>query len=281
MFRSFQTFLTLYQPSIVIILGDVFDEGLIASPEEFSQYTKRFNELFYVKPTTKLIVVVGNHDIGFHDRILAYDPFLRIRFEKAFQTKLVQLDTYSGINFVTINSMAMEGDGCHLCVRAKKYLKTVAVSLQEKNATVTYSRPIVLTHFPLFRKSDELCNELDAAPALDRDKPFLPATDCLSKHSTNFLLNTLKPRLVLTGHTHNGCYLEHMPGNIPEWTVASFSWRNRPNPSFLLLMLTPDKHLVSKCFLPNEYTVVATYIISIVIFIVNLCMWLRSKLKRD
>ena len=38
--------------------------------------------------------------------------------------------------------------------------------------------------------------------------------DCLSKASTEKLLDTLNPRAVLSGHTHHGCLVHHR-GKIP------------------------------------------------------------------
>lgn len=46
----------------------------------------------------------------------------------------------------------------------------------------------------------------------------------------------VNPRLVVSGHTHHGCHRIHDNG-VPEWTVASFSWRNKKGPSFLLVCL--------------------------------------------
>lgn len=49
-----------------INLGDVFDEGQWCSSTEFENYIQRFNSLFYVPKDTRLYVVAGNHDMGFH-----------------------------------------------------------------------------------------------------------------------------------------------------------------------------------------------------------------------
>lgn len=48
------------------------------------------------------------------------------------------------------------------------------------------------------------------------------------------LLQWFKPRLVLSGHTHSGCEVVH-DNKYPEVSVPSFSWRNRNNPSFILV----------------------------------------------
>lgn len=89
MYRAFQTALTLHRPEVVFvlgilffmyielnfnifllyfyeILGDVFDEGLWCSGLEFNDYVERFHSLFAIPKETKMYVVVGNHDVGFH-----------------------------------------------------------------------------------------------------------------------------------------------------------------------------------------------------------------------
>jgi len=63
--------------------------------------------------------------------------------------------------------------------------------------------------------------------------------DCLSLESSNILLDMLNPRLVLSGHTHHHCLVHHKSPQdgtpIPEYSVPSFSWRNRNDPSFYLV----------------------------------------------
>ena len=48
------------------------------------------------------------------------------------------------------------------------------------------------------------------------------------------IFKLLNPRLILSGHTHHGCYRVHENGT-PEWTVSSLSWRNKVSPTFLLV----------------------------------------------
>ena len=90
--------------------------------KKWAYYEKRVKELFYTdddhdkKPdskTTKLIVIVGNHDIGFH-----YDMKEKKiqRFNNSFNGQqfvhLYQPKERNDLNFVIVNSMAMENDGC-------------------------------------------------------------------------------------------------------------------------------------------------------------------------
>ena len=150
MHRSFQTAVTLFNPEVIFILGDVFDEGNWVNETEFHKYNMRFHRLFHVPSQTKLYSIIGNHDAGFH---YATHPYLINRFEKAFNTSVVQLITEKEIHFVSINSMAMEQDGCDLCNEAKDKLEEISEQLNcykgigkkcEGVKLKNYSKPIVL-----------------------------------------------------------------------------------------------------------------------------------------
>lgn len=287
MYRTFQTALTLHSPHVVVFLGDVFDEGQWSNDEQFDAYMDRFWELFSVPKGTKMLVVAGNHDVGFHYRMHKY--FVD-RFDKAFNTSAVHMTTIKGNSFVTINSMAMHMDNCILCAHAEALLKDVERRLQcsseafdskmasrhnvppketcKKVGPQERSRPILLMHFPLYRVSDGECSEPDAAPSPDKNKALREKWDCLSEEATEMVLAALEPRAVFTGHTHHGCLTRHR-GDIPEWTLPSVSWRNKKNPSVTLAIFTPDDFMVSKCYIPQETTVILIYIASAVL----LCSW--------
>lgn len=220
MWRSFQTSIQLLGPNIVVILGDIFDEGSWASDEQFHSYVSRFQHLFSVDSNAiKLHVVVGNHDIGFH---YWTDRYLRRRFETVFNTTDVDLiDVGNGVHFVGINSIAMEGDGCYLCVDAVNKLKKIGQKIKKEGIY-----PIILMHFPLYRESEEICTVSDSAPIEEKRIKHREKIDCLSRESTDLIIDVLNPRLVITGHSHHSCIVTHK-NKIKEWTVASFSWRNK------------------------------------------------------
>ncbi|KAK9509831.1 hypothetical protein O3M35_004735 [Rhynocoris fuscipes] len=267
MYRAFQTAMTLHSPDVVFVLGDLFDEGLWCSDNEFSAYIDRFHSLFYVPKGTKLYVVVGNHDIGFHYGIT---PYLHKRFSESFGSPSVRLLTIAGNHFVLINSMAMEGDGCFLCRPAEIQLSNITRRLKcakgmgecPKGLEIKqYSRPVLLQHFPLYRESDEECNEPDEAPEDEKRQKFRERWDSLSKESSLMLLESLNPRVVITGHTHHGCRKYHDGFNTHEYTLPSFNWRNKDNPSYMLAIFTPNNYAVDKCYMPRETTVILIYIL--------------------
>ncbi|XDV47177.1 hypothetical protein PO909_016877 [Leuciscus waleckii] len=80
-----------------------------------------------------------------------------------------------------------------------------------------------------------MCTGVDAAPLDERYQLFRERYDVISKNASKKLLWWFKPRLILSGHTHNGCEVLHEK-LYPEISVPSFSWRNRNNPSFILVI---------------------------------------------
>ncbi|XP_054983620.1 metallophosphoesterase 1 isoform X1 [Sorex araneus] len=238
--RAFQTALWMLQPEVVFILGDIFDEGKWSSFQAWQEDVARFQKMFRHPGQVQLKVVAGNHDIGFHYEMSRYKLE---RFENVFNPE--RLFSWKGVNFVMVNSVAMEGDGCGICSEAEAELIEISHSLncsREEHGSrqcghrqqLPASAPILLQHFPLYRRSDVNCSGEDAAPPGERDLPFKERYDALSREASQKLLWWLRPRLVLSGHTHNGCQVFHGAG-LPELSVPSFSWRNRNNPSFVMV----------------------------------------------
>ncbi|XP_027431154.1 metallophosphoesterase 1 isoform X2 [Zalophus californianus] len=243
--RAFQTSLWLLQPEVVFILGDIFDEGKWSSSQAWADDVARFQKIFRHPRHVQLKVVAGNHDIGFHYQMSTYKIK---RFEKVFNPE--RLFSWKGMNFVLVNSVAQEGDGCHICSEAEAELIEISHKLN-------CSRE----HFPLFRRSDANCSGEDAAPLEERAIPFKERYDVLSREASQQLLWWLRPRLILSGHTHSACEVLHGAG-VPEISVPSFSWRNRNNPSFIMGSMTPTDYALAKCYLPYENTVLATYCVA-------------------
>ncbi|XP_015789816.1 metallophosphoesterase 1-like [Tetranychus urticae] len=259
---AFQTAVKLRQPEMIIFLGDLLDEGLTVDQEDFNKYVERFNRTFPMTEETKKIFIVGNHDIGFHDRVAAY-PILRKRWEKAFNSSLADIMTVKGIKFITINSMAIEGDGLDLVRETKENLLRVEDKLKKSDLL---GRPVMLQHFPLYRKNDDICHEIDSQKGIDRLHKFNPGVECLSYKVSEMLLKKFNPRLVLNGHIHAGCVVNHTKYDAEEWTVASFNWRNRLDPNYLVLCISPDSYAIRKCFLPSEINIVFTSLICLIFF---------------
>ena len=231
----------------------------------------------------ELTVSVGNHDVGFHDRMIYYDPLLRGRFENVFNSSLIEFKNVSGMNVINVNSMAMAGDNCNLCVLAKLRLNEISSELfkrcEDKNAIklCEEQRPILLSHFPLFRHSDLDCNEQDSDYNRNEKVNIQPNLGCLSKRSTKFLLKKLQPRFALNGHAHYGCRKKHtikLDSNsyqlINEYTLASFSYRYRANPSFLFVLANRNVFKITRCMIPNENYLFVIYFLTILFIVQSL-----------
>ncbi|XP_041698908.1 metallophosphoesterase 1 isoform X2 [Coregonus clupeaformis] len=274
--RAFQTALALLQP------------------ENWEDDVCRFQKMFRHPSDTELVVLVGNHDIGFHYEM---DWFKLQRFEKAFNTTSTRMVTKKGVNFLLVNSVALHGDGCPICQSVEKQLYTISRDLncsllQNSESSVikeycqdawTYpsTPPIILQHYPLYRVSDAGCTGRDAAPTEERHLLFREKYDVLSREASHRLLQWFKPRLVLSGHTHSGCQVLH-DNQYPEISVPSFNWRNRNNPSFILGSFSPGGYGLSKCFLPEESTVIALYCstgASLLLLPLVHCLWMRGLLR--
>ncbi|KAK7944860.1 hypothetical protein WMY93_000588 [Mugilogobius chulae] len=236
------------KPEIVFILGDIFDEGKWSSQKHWEDDVRRFHRMFRHSPDTELVVLVGNHDIGFHYEM---DWFKLQRFEKVFNASSTRIVTKKGVNFLLVNSVALHGDGCPICQSVEKELirlsKDLNCSLQSSGGSSSStdscdgaqpyppSPPIMLQHYPLYRVSDASCTG-----GVTEAAAVVPA------------------RLILSGHTHSGCEVIH-ENKYVEISVPSFSWRNRNNPSFILASVNSQHHSLSKCFLPEESTVIGVY----------------------
>ena len=59
-----------------------------------------------------------------------------------------------------LNSMAFE-DECYLCQSAEDKLQRIVQQLKTGEVDRLPRRPILLSHFPLFRRNQEFCSELD------------------------------------------------------------------------------------------------------------------------
>lgn len=64
--QAYKTAVSLHQPEIVFILGDLFEDGEYVDASYFRKYLLRFYRIFHTPSHIKVFSAVGNHDIGFH-----------------------------------------------------------------------------------------------------------------------------------------------------------------------------------------------------------------------
>lgn len=153
LYRAYQSAHFLFEPQLTFVLGDLSDYGHLHSDQQWNKTVQRFRSIFSISANRHFYALPGNRDIGFHYEVT--DEHLR-RFAQSFQTADVQLVTVDKemIHFILINSMAFEGDQCRLCERAEQELTDIVDRLKQMYPK---TRPVLLSHFPLYRTSDTKC----------------------------------------------------------------------------------------------------------------------------
>ncbi|XP_074637467.1 uncharacterized protein LOC141895534 isoform X2 [Acropora palmata] len=106
LWKVFRLMISVFSPDAVIHLGDIFDEGNIATDEEFVQYKARHDRIFSVPLGVPKIHVAGDNDIGGEgmDRITKR---LVSRFSHHFGSvnDVIELKSYQ---IIKVNSLILQ-----------------------------------------------------------------------------------------------------------------------------------------------------------------------------
>ncbi|CAF4486561.1 unnamed protein product [Rotaria sp. Silwood2] len=154
------------KPDWIIFLGDIFDEGLSATDDEFKRYFDRFDSIFqYENREQKFIVIPGDNDVGgeyYGDK----QPILRQRFRNYFG-RTIALYRQNDIEYLKLDIDMLE-----------TYMddKRDAIMEQTQNRPLSSIFRIVLNHWPLLTRPARFI------------KPFI---------------NELEPNLILKGDSHH------------------------------------------------------------------------------
>uniref|UniRef100_A0A8D0MZ79 Metallophosphoesterase 1 n=3 Tax=Sus scrofa TaxID=9823 RepID=A0A8D0MZ79_PIG len=189
--RAFQTALWLLQPEVAFILGDVFDEGKWSSPQAWADDVARFRRMFRHPPHVQLRAVAGNHDISFHYEMNTYKIK---RFERVFNPE--RLFSWKGINFVMVNSMALEGDGCTICSGEEAELLEISHRLNCSRELLWWFRPRLV----LSGHTHSACEVLHGASVLEVS---VPSFSWRNRNNPSFIMGSLTP----TEYALTKCYL--------------------------------------------------------------------------
>ncbi|CAF3693473.1 unnamed protein product [Adineta steineri] len=171
------------KPNWILFLGDIFDEGLSASDDEFKRYFERFDTIFqYENREQQCIVIPGDNDVGgeyYGDK----QPILRQRFRNYFG-RMIALYHQNDIEYLKLDIDMFESyvDG-----------KRFAIMEQTQNRPLTSIFRIVLNHWPLLTRSTRFI------------KPFL---------------NELEPNLILKGDSHHFTVVSYDRINITTHLLA-------------------------------------------------------------
>ncbi|MCO5557992.1 hypothetical protein L7F22_011566 [Adiantum nelumboides] len=289
--RAFQTL----KPHSLLVLGDISDWGRKSTKEQWHSLVLRFKDMTMPYLGLPFYVLPGNHDIGDYYQIT---PSLLQQFVEAFPSlddAGNEVFMIRNISFASLNAMALACEECPSYSTTKNVVERLEIALQtdvlsseytQQNGLPIHSsedaseRPVLLTHLPLYREDESVCDSVDIpicapwheveggckslieSPTLYHKKiNYRSRIDMLSFNTSRFLLSAFKPRLVLSAHAHRFCS-RAVDDGVKEITVSTFTWRNRDDPSFLLLHFYKDGTCdVQQCFLPRESFVLGMHVL--------------------
>ncbi|XP_037951852.1 metallophosphoesterase 1 isoform X2 [Teleopsis dalmanni] len=104
--KTFERSFAYARPHIVCFLGDLLDEGNIASPQEFDSYVHRFHKIYSAVKNVQSIHIPGDNDIGGENGEYISNSNIR-RFEQYF-TDGDLFDYNNSIRFFKINRMMLD-----------------------------------------------------------------------------------------------------------------------------------------------------------------------------
>lgn len=281
MHQSFRISTEYFEPNLIINLGDMLDEGSIYDPKNFETSVADYHRTFKSNHfSSKTIYVPGNHDIGPHTLITMY-PFFIGRFSHEFNsTEFIELiEINNDISLVVVNSMLLH-DECSFCRTTDEILNQMSKKLRYERMT----KPILLTHVPLYRPDDTSCDKpLDISQYEDRWEGH----EVLSRRKSRLLLESLSPRLVLSGHSHKNCKINHEFGTssssrsvCEEITLTSYNHKFDEKPKFLLMSANSTHASTNHCYLISEYHILSVYLASVIVIVVMMIRQARIRNNR-
>jgi len=275
--QAFSISLRVYDPDVIIFMGDLFDEASFSWDKSFEEACNDFERIFTIDRSSREVVVIpGNHDIGFHDHML-YFPHLIDRFQDRFKAttgaELLSSVKIRSLNVVAINSMSFYNDSCPYCRESRRAVNAISRYLNDQ-ATLQgnkFVHPILLTHIPLYRLNDTQC---EYPSHLERivEKENLQGKDVLHDEISQFLLRKIQPRLIISGHTHMKCKTNHLLAANDrhefheEITISSYNHKYaEKKPGFLLLSASRTGTFATHCDLVEEWVIASIYIAAVVL----------------
>lgn len=287
--QAFSISNSIFQPDVIVFMGDLIDEGSFSRDEYFNKACDDFDRIFaYDERKQERIIIPGNHDVGFHDQMRNF-PFLMKRFQDRYSTTsgldLVRTPKTQHLNLVVSNSMSFYNDTCPFCSTSMRELNLLQDYFNNiiESKPRDYVSPILLGHIPLFRKNDLNCTY----PATIREKVSkdnIEGEEVLHKVSSRAILSKLRPRLALSGHTHMLCHTEHLVQGsmnqepVYELTMSSYNHKYAELKPGFVLMTANSTHVFTKhCNLIEEWVVLSIYIATILILVFRLIFAFTNK----
>ncbi|KAF8840517.1 Metallo-dependent phosphatase [Paxillus ammoniavirescens] len=299
--KSWNSALRRLRPNAVVVLGDMMDNGRLSmANSEYEAYYARYQSIFSMGDApVPTFYLPGNHDVGL-GHATSFSLEADTRYAAHFGPRNYRR-TVGNHTLVFIDAPALVEEDFLRAERGHDYdswppIAHGPVEFVKQSTSIGNQGPAVLfTHIPLARPSDAFCGPLREKGSIRQGHGF-GYQNTLSVGATKFLLESVKPSLIMSGDDHDYCEYEHtIPSSgqkVREVTVKSISMAmGIRRPGFQLLSLTsivpsPD-HLTqipvppprdAPCLLPDQLGIYLYVYIPLVVL--SLFLVLASNVMR-
>ncbi|CAN1317328.1 Uncharacterized protein C630.12 [Linum perenne] len=288
--RAFFSSVLPLKPNVILFLGDYFDGGPDLSDAEWQDSLHRLKHVFDLDAKLRdsnipVFFIPGNHDVGYSS-INSHKPEVLRRYEKEFGNRNFWF-AIGKMEFIAVDAQTLDGTPqSEITSKAWEFVKNVS----EGNDLMP---KILLTHIPLYRPDNTYCGPLRKSPIINQVAIYILYLhlslyqNYVTEDSSNKLLNSIKPVLVLSGHDHDQCTVLHdsKSGPVSEHTVGTISWQQgNLYPSFMLLSIadystnrslpiTKEALKTHICFLPVQIHIYIWYLLLFKLTLCALLLW--------
>ncbi|KIJ67637.1 hypothetical protein HYDPIDRAFT_84614 [Hydnomerulius pinastri MD-312] len=289
------------RPDVVVVLGDMMDNGRLSmSADEYEAYFARYQSIFTLEDNpVPTYYLPGNHDIGLGDAA-SFSLEADTRYTSHFGPRNYRR-TIGNHTLVFIDAPALAEEDVVRAEFGHSYDTWPALQngpaefVKHIASTEPQGSLVLFTHIPLARPIDSSCGPLREKGSIRQGFGF-GYQNTLMDGATEFLLESLKPSLVMSGDDHDYCEYEHtIPSTnerVREVTVKSISMAmGIRRPGFQLVSLTstvpsPDQltqipvspPLDAPCLLPDQLGIYLHIYIPLVVL--SLILLLASNVMR-
>lgn len=187
--KTFRQAVSHTKPDVVCFLGDLLDEGSVASDDAYERYVKRFHGVFQTNSNIQKIHIAGDNDIGGEDH-----DYVTARKLKRFEMGFNETDSTvasNRIRFFNINQMT----------HAYPEYNETTDGAANKMINIVLSHISILSYPGLSMKTVRQTTHLKHESAL-KTLTFLFKLQILKK---------FKPKMIFTAHSHYSRLITYPP----------------------------------------------------------------------
>ncbi|KAL2336330.1 hypothetical protein Fmac_010776 [Flemingia macrophylla] len=223
------------------------------------------------------------------------------RYEETFGTRNYRF-TVGNVDFIAVDAQTLDGSLYEIFILFfdKNFFFKRAITAELIIILLDdVVRPkVLLTHIPLYRPDDTYCGPDRSSPIINQrvhhtvngNTNHISYQNYVSEESSKYLLDTINPKLILSGHDHDQCTVNHQSkyGSVIEHTIGTISWQQgNLYPSFMLLSVDYSIHpnssipeekalLTHLCYLPMQTHIYIWYIVLFILTLLAALFWPTS-----